>query len=60
MSLNPAASPAPGEDELLGWANEHLGKHERLKAVMIRTDLPKTLVGKLDKKALRAQLPQSG
>ncbi|HEX7711605.1 MAG TPA: long-chain fatty acid--CoA ligase [Sphingomonadaceae bacterium] len=60
VSLNPAASPAPGEDELLGWANEHLGKHERLKAVMIRTDLPKTLVGKLDKKALRAQLPQSG
>ena len=58
VSLNPGASP--GEDELLEWANEHLGKHERLKAVTIRTDLPKTLVGKLDKKALRAQLPQSG
>jgi long-chain acyl-CoA synthetase len=56
VSLN-AGVPAPGGDELLEWANEHLGKHERLKSVTIRPSLPKTLVGKLDKKALRKLVP---
>ena len=59
VSLN-AGVPAPSAEQLVEWANEHLGKHERLKSVEIRASLPKTLVGKLDKKALRAQLAAGG
>lgn len=35
------------------WLNPQLGKHERVVAVDIRESLPKTLIGKLDRKALR-------
>ena len=38
------------------WTNEHVGKHERLIAVEIRDELPKTMIGKLDRKALRAEV----
>jgi long-chain acyl-CoA synthetase len=41
---------------LKGWLNARLGKHERVDAVVIRTALPKTMIGKLDRKALRAEL----
>lgn len=41
---------------LLAWANLRLGKHERVSGVVIRDELPKTLVGKLDRKALRAEV----
>lgn len=43
-------------DSLKDWANARLGKHERLKAVHIRASLPKTMIGKLDRKALRADV----
>ena len=42
--------------ELTAWLNAQLGKHERVDAVMIRPGLPKTMIGKLDRKALRAEL----
>lgn len=42
-------------DALLEWLNGELGKHERCVAVVIRDELPKTMIGKLDRKALRAQ-----
>lgn len=45
-----------GGDTLMAWANARLGKHERLKRVEIRGDLPKTMIGKLDRKALRAEV----
>ncbi len=35
---------------------ESVGKHERADAVIIREDLPKTMIGKLDRKALRAEV----
>jgi len=38
---------------LMAWLNPQLGKHERVIAVEIRDSLPKTLIGKLDRKALR-------
>ena len=38
------------------WLNQRLGKHERVDAVVVRESLPKTMVGKLDRKALRAQV----
>ena len=43
-------------DALKDWANQHLGKHERLEKLVIRDELPKTMIGKLDRKALRAEV----
>jgi long-chain acyl-CoA synthetase len=37
------------------WLNAQLGKHERVAAVIVRDALPKTMIGKLDRKALRAE-----
>lgn len=42
-------------DELANWLNPKLGKHERVSAVEVRDSLPKTMIGKLDRKALRAE-----
>ena len=55
VSLDPDAEPVTG-DELREWANAHLGKHERVIGVDVRDDLPKTAIGKLDRKALRAEV----
>ena len=38
---------------LMAWLNPQLGKHERVVAIDIREALPKTLIGKLDRKELR-------
>ncbi|MBX7541487.1 long-chain-fatty-acid--CoA ligase [Qipengyuania sphaerica] len=43
-------------EELAGWLNARVGKHERVESVVIRDDLPKTIIGKLDRKALRAEV----
>ncbi len=45
---------AEGE-ALKGWLNPQLGKHERVAAVEVRRELPKTLVGKLSRKELVAE-----
>ncbi|MDR6832882.1 MULTISPECIES: AMP-binding protein [unclassified Sphingopyxis] len=42
-------------EALAAWLNPQLGKHERVKAVEIRLNLPKTMIGKLDRKALRTE-----
>lgn len=42
-------------EELTNWVNARLGKHERVVGVEIRDELPKTMIGKLDRKALRAE-----
>lgn len=42
-------------EELMEWLNPQLGKHERVEAVVVRESLPKTMIGKLDRKALRLQ-----
>jgi len=42
-------------EELKEWLNPQLGKHERVVAVEVRQDLPKTLVGKLSRKELVAE-----
>jgi long-chain acyl-CoA synthetase len=46
---------ATGE-ELAGWLNARIGKHERVDSVVVRDSLPKTMIGKLDRKALRAEV----
>jgi long-chain acyl-CoA synthetase len=40
---------------LTAWLNSKLGKHERVVAVVVRDTLPKTMIGKLDRKALRQE-----
>ena len=54
VSLQPDADASA--DNLRSWLNERVGKHERVDEVVIREDLPKTMVGKLDRKALREEL----
>ena len=44
---------ADGET-ILSWLNPQLGKHERVQSVVVMDVLPKTMIGKLDRKALRA------
>ncbi|MFC4290890.1 AMP-binding protein [Sphingorhabdus arenilitoris] len=53
VTLNEGAEP--DEEALLQWLNKRLGKHERCVALSIRDALPKTMIGKLDRKALRAE-----
>jgi long-chain acyl-CoA synthetase len=48
-------APATGE-ELAAWLNARVGKHERVSAVVVREGLPKTMIGKLDRKALKAEI----
>ena len=45
-----------GADALRGWLNDRIGKHERVDKIVIRDELPKTIIGKLDRKALRAEV----
>lgn len=54
VTLTPE-SPDTAES-LRDWINQHVGKHERVVAVEVRGQLPKTMIGKLDRKALRAEL----
>ncbi|MDQ2088866.1 class I adenylate-forming enzyme family protein [Marimonas arenosa] len=43
-----------GAEEILDWANARLGKTQRLSAVEFRTDLPRSAIGKIEKRVLRA------
>ncbi len=45
-----------GGDECAQWLNGKVGKHERVESVVVRDELPKTMIGKLDRKALRAEV----
>ncbi len=47
--------PAPTPEDIAGWLNPQLGKHERVAAVEIRLSLPKTMIGKLSRKELEAE-----
>lgn len=42
--------------QLREWLNARVGKHERVDEVVIREELPRTIIGKLDRKALRAEV----
>jgi long-chain acyl-CoA synthetase len=50
------AGQASSGEEIIIWLNPQLGKHERVVAVEVRENLPKTMIGKLDRKALRAEI----
>jgi long-chain acyl-CoA synthetase len=54
VALNDGESATP--EQLRDWLNPQLGKHERVDQIVVRDALPKTMIGKLDRKALRAEL----
>ncbi len=54
-TLDPDAK-APSAAALRDWLNARVGKHERVDEVVIRKELPVTMVGKLDRKALRQEV----
>ena len=58
VTLNDGA--AETGDTLRDWINARIGKHERVDAVVVRESMPKTMIGKLDRKALRAEVAGEG
>ncbi|MGL4314209.1 MAG: long-chain-fatty-acid--CoA ligase [Sphingomonas sp.] len=54
VTLNDGA--AIDGDTLKAWLNPQLGKHEQVDAVVVRASLPKTMIGKLSRKDLIAQV----
>lgn len=54
VTLNDGA--AANGDEIKAWLNPQLGHHERVDQVVVRLTLPKTLVGKLSRKELVAEV----
>ena len=42
-------------EAIADWVNARLGKHERVDRVVLRPSLPKTMVGKVDRQALRTE-----
>lgn len=55
-----AAGCSEDAEALKTWLNLRLGKHERVDSVVLRDSLPKTMVGKLDRKALRMEVAAAG
>lgn len=54
VTLNDGATDT-GE-QLTAWLNPQLGKHERVDAVVVRDTMPKTMIGKLSRKDLIAEV----
>jgi long-chain acyl-CoA synthetase len=54
VTLNQGAKA--GGEGLKDWLNTRIGKHERVDAVVVRDSMPKTMIGKLDRKALREEV----
>ncbi|RHW18883.1 long-chain fatty acid--CoA ligase [Sphingomonas gilva] len=50
--------PADGK-ALAAWLNPQLGKHERVDSVVVRLTMPKTMIGKLSRKDLIAEVLNS-
>ena len=51
---------APAADELLGWLNERVGKTQRLAGLAYLDELPRSAIGKVLKRELRAAHVASG
>ena len=47
-------------EALAAWLNPQLGKHERVDGVVVRLALPKTMIGKLSRKDLLAEVLSKG
>jgi acyl-CoA synthetase (AMP-forming)/AMP-acid ligase II len=48
------------ESDLLEWANARLGKMQRLSAIELRKDLPRSAVGKVLKQELKRPYWENG
>ena len=57
VTLNADATATGAELKL--WLNPQVGKHERVETVVIRETLPKTMIGKLSRKDLVAEVLKS-
>ncbi|RUN76360.1 long-chain fatty acid--CoA ligase [Sphingomonas sp. TF3] len=58
VTLNDGADVTP--EALRDWLNPQLGRHERVDAVVIRLTMPKTMIGKLSRKDLIAEVKAEG
>jgi long-chain acyl-CoA synthetase len=58
VSLHSDATVTP--EALIAWAREHIGGYKYPRELRIVDSIPLTPVGKIDRKALRHQLPQPG
>ena len=58
VTLNDGATATP--QELRDWLNPQLGRHERVDEVVIRLAMPKTMIGKLSRKDLVAEVMAEG
>ena len=47
-------------ETLAAWLNPQLGRHERVDSVVVRASLPKTMIGKLSRKDLVAEVSATG
>ncbi|MDQ2878014.1 MAG: long-chain fatty acid--CoA ligase [Pseudomonadota bacterium] len=54
VTLNPGAEAT--DAALTAWLNPQLGRHERVDRVVVRDSLPKTMIGKLSRKDLIAEV----
>jgi len=60
VTLDCQADAAPGPAALAAWLNARVGRHERVARVVVRDALPKTLIGKLSRKDLLAEIRAEG
>ena len=56
VSLRPGAEAE--SDELVGWAKERIGGYKYPREIRVVDEVPLTAVGKVDRKALRAQMSE--
>lgn len=58
VTLNDSATETG--DALRDWLNPQLGRHEKVDTVVIRPSMPKTMIGKLSRKDLIAEVKAAG
>ncbi len=58
VTLNDGMTATP--EDLRDWLNPQVGKHERVDEVVVRLTLPKTMIGKLSRKDLIAEVMAEG
>ena len=54
--MSPIDPNTASEEEIIGFLRERLTRYKVPSAVEFRAELPKTMIGKLDRKALKAEV----
>ena len=60
VTLQDEIDVAVDGDALRAWLNPQIGRHEQVDSVVVRDSLPKTMIGKLSRKELVAEVLASG